>query len=236
MREWDSLSLTGYWGISRLIIRLRRDTRMLEEFVALCKNNSRKGYLGAAVESLGLETRDFYPGLLDVVHQQLRKNSSGVRGVLLAWSRRALYFSRKYFVPALTAWGGIDEETRNCPDQLSAMAGLAWAITLVNMRQPAIMENMLRSYVEDSQLGQGFINGVVSSLIMRQDTTPAEPFIAAFYQHRPVNDSLLATIWENSITAPAQAALRTYYPVLQQHGALDEVFRYQDLAALTVDL
>jgi len=210
---------------------------MLEEFVSLCRNNSREGYLGAAVESLGLETRDFYPGLLDVVHQQLLKIAPELVGFFWHGAGRALYFSRKYFLPALTtAWSGIAEETRNCPDQLSAMAGLAWAIALVNMRQPTIMENMLRSYVEDSQLGQGFINGVASSLIMRQDTTPSEPFVAAFYQHRPANDSQLATIWENSITAPAQAALQTYYPVLQQNSALDQVFRYQDLAALTIAL
>ena len=38
-----------------------RTDAVLKEFISLCENNSRPGYLGAAIESLGLVTRDFYP-------------------------------------------------------------------------------------------------------------------------------------------------------------------------------
>ena len=44
----------------------------LQLFVTQCKNNSRKGYSGAAIESLGLVSRDFYPDLLKIVSEQFR--------------------------------------------------------------------------------------------------------------------------------------------------------------------
>jgi len=210
----------------------------LEQFVRLCSDNSRKGYLGCAIESLGLVTRDFYPDLLDVVHEQFQRVAPELVGFFWHGAGRALYFSREYFLPVLTTvWSGIDEEARSCPDREGAMAGLAWALTLVNMRQPEVMQNALPSYTGDASLARGFANGVTSSIIMRQDTTPNEPFISAFYQHRPdAKDPQAREMWNRYIFAPAQAGLQNYYPVLKQHDSLGEVFRYQDLARLAGQL
>ncbi len=204
----------------------------VQYFLTLCKSNCRKGYLGAAVESLGLVTRDFYPDLLHKVDQQLRQVGPEFLGYFWHGVGRALYFSRQYFLPILrTVWSGVDAEAGNAPDRLSAMAGLSWAVTMVNLRQPEIMENVVRSTSEPWHLADGFTNGVISSLIMRVDTTPDAPFVPAFYRHRP-RDRGLAAKWEQRISGPARAALQTYYPVLREHRVLDQVFRYQDLAAL----
>ena len=145
-----------------------------------------------------------------------------------------MYFSRQYFLPVLrTVWTGVDSEAGNAPDRLSAMGGLAWGVTMVNLRQPAIVENVVRSYFEHSDLAEGFTNGVVSSLIMRMETTPGTPMVEAFYQHRPsTGDRNLVLAWEQRVADPSRKALRDYYPVLKQRRALDQVFRYQDLAAL----
>src|SRR5712671_3426763 len=206
----------------------------VDYFLTLCRNNCRKGYLGAAVESLGLVTRDFYPDLLQRVDQQLRQVGPEFLGFFWHGVGRALYFSRQYFLPILrTVWSGVDSEAHSAPERLSAMAGLSWAITMVNLQQPAIVENVVRSYVEHSQFAEGFTNGVISSLIMRSDTTPEAPFVPAFYQHQPnPNDRELAAVWDHRISAPARVALQTYYPVLREHQALDQIFRYQDLGAL----
>ena len=132
-----------------------------------------------------------------------------------------------------TAWTGINNEVYNAPDRLSAMSGLAWGAVMVNLRHPAIMESVVRSYVEHSDLADGFTNGVVSSLIMRTDTTPETPLVEQFYQHRSnPNDRELLETWQRRITEPSRVALEKYYPVLRQHHALGEIFRYQDLAAL----
>lgn len=203
-------------------------------FLAMCESNCRKGYLGAALESLGLITRDFYPDFVQRVDQALRQVGPEFLGFFWHGVGRAMYFSREYFLPVLcTVWTGVDSEASNAPDRLSAMAGLAWGVAMVNLRQPAIVENVVRSYFEQSDLAEGFTNGVVSSLIMRANMTPGTQMVEAFYQHRPSSgDRNLALAWEQRVAGPSRKALHDYYPVLEQHRALDQVFRYQDLGAL----
>ncbi|MGD0568474.1 MAG: hypothetical protein ABSA78_08710 [Candidatus Sulfotelmatobacter sp.] len=202
----------------------------LEQFVALCRENSRQGYLGAAIESLGIVTRDFYPDLLKPVTQQFRFVAPEFTGFYWHGIGRAIYFSRKFFIPRLfSMWSDVSHEAAAEPDRQDVMAGLTWAFTLVNMRQPAIAETALRSHDIDSSLGKAFSNGVCSCIVMRTDTTPDEPFVPAFYEHRP---SELASEWERRISKPASTAVRDYYPVLCRHSALDQVFRYQNLGEL----
>jgi hypothetical protein len=206
----------------------------LEEFVSLCRSNSREGYMGAAIESLGLETRVFYPELLPVVHSQFVKVAPELTGFFWHGAGRALYFSREYFLPGLTTvWSGVVEETRSFPDRQSAMAGLAWAFTLVNMGRPAIMENLLRRQPERFALETAFTNGVVSSIIMRQDTTPDAPTLLAFNNYQPA-DSQRSAVWKYRIAEPAEHALGSIYPLLQEERALDQVFRYSPLAELAM--
>ena len=210
----------------------------VEYFLTLCKNNCRKGYLGAAVENFGLVTRDFYPDLVERVDQQLRQVGPEFLGFYWHGVGRGLYFSRKYFLPILcSVWSGVDSEVHNAADRLSAMAGLSWGAVMVNLRQPAIMESVVRSYARNAHLADGFTNGTVSSLIMRADTTPETPFVEQFYQYQPnPGNRELVESWQRRITGPSQVALEMYYPVLRQHQMLDQVFQYQDLGTLVSGL
>jgi hypothetical protein len=205
---------------------------VIEQFVRLARDNARDGYLGPVIESLGLVTRDFYSGWVPLVDSALRQVAPELLGYYWHGVGRALYFSRRYFLPVLsTVWTGIDTQAETAPERESAMAGLAWAVVLVNMRQPEIMEGVLRTYIQDSPLQNGFANGVASSLIMRQNTTPDAPFISSFchYQNASRHQS---DLWEQLIRGPCSAALSHYYPVLKQHHVLGEVFRYQELETL----
>jgi hypothetical protein len=209
---------------------------VLKQFISLCESNARPGYLGAAIESLGIVTRDFYPDSLDVVQRQLQILAPQFAGFFWHGVGRGFYFSREYFLPVLsTVSNAVEYEVSNCADRKSAMAGLAWAVTLVNMRQPAIMENILLRQTEQLSLADAFTNGVASSIIMREDTTPNEPFTSTFYQYSPGNP-LTRALWERLISSPTRAALHNYYPILKECSALDQVFRYQDLAALVFRL
>src|SRR5258708_6078994 len=207
----------------------------LQQFIDLCQTNSRPGYLGAAIESLGLVTRDFYPDLLTIVRDQLEETAPEWMGFFWHGAGRALYFSRQYFLPGLCVWCDVDQIASTETERLSVMAGLSWAATLVNMRQPGIAENQLRLYIDDSPLARAFTNGVVSTNIMRADITPGEPFVSAFLAHQP-SDQEIAKSWKSHITMPVTSALASVYSVLQQHGALDHVFRYQDLDKLSEQL
>ena len=201
----------------------------VEEFIELCRRNSRTGYLGAAIESLGLVTRDFYPDLLKSVDQQLRSTAEELTGFFWHGVGRALYFSREYFLPVLcTVWSGIEVEVPEGRDRLNAIAGLAWAITLVNMRQPGIMEGALQSYVS-SGMESAFSNGVSSAVMMRSDTTPGEPFVSAFYRHRiDPEKTHLAGVWQTHVMQPSLQALQHDYEMLRERRHLDQIFQYRE--------
>ncbi|MBZ5507090.1 MAG: hypothetical protein LAO78_16660 [Acidobacteriia bacterium] len=206
----------------------------LEQFVTLCTDNSRVGYLGAAVESLGIVTRDFYPDLSKIISEQFRIAAPELAGFYWHGIGRAIYFSRKFFLPHLfSMWNDVNVEAKTEPERMSVRAGLTWAFTLVNMRHPAIVEPAVRAYARDSTLAQAFSNGVSSCIVMRSDTTPNELFVSTFYEHRPASqDRELTLAWQRHISQPAVASVCTYYPALYEHHALDQVFRYQDLAQL----
>jgi hypothetical protein len=206
----------------------------LEQFVMLCRDNSRTGYLGAAIESLGIVTRDFYPDLSTIISEQFRITTPELTGFYWHGIGRAIYFSRKFFLPHLfSMWSDVNVEANTEPERMSVMAGLTWAFTLVNMRHPAISEAAVQAYARDSAAAQAFSNGVSSCIVMRSDTTPNEPFVSAFYEHQPApQDRELALTWERCISEPARAGVNTYHPALGEHHALEQVFRYQDLAEL----
>src|SRR3990172_5054790 len=119
----------------------------------------------------------------------------------------------------------------------NAAAGFAWAITLVNMRFPIIMETLLKYHGEEFLKDDAFANGVMSSLIMRYDITPDDSVLEAYRRHRPSpSDSRVADLWERLVREPAEKALTQIYPVLKQHQRIEEVFRYQDLTAMARSL
>lgn len=210
----------------------------LEQFVALCRENSLPGYMGAAVESLGIVTRDFYPDLSEIISEQFRTTAPELAGYYWHGIGRAIYFSRKFFLPHLfSMWNDVDVEARTEPERMSVRAGLTWAFTLVNMRHPLIVESAVRTYARDSALAQAFSNGVSSCIVMRSDTTPNETFVSNFYEHRPnPQDRELMRAWQRRISGPAQAGVYTYHPALSEHRALEQVFRYQDLDQLAQSL
>lgn len=203
---------------------------VVNRFIELCDSNSRDGFRGAAIESLGLVARDFYPELMKTVDEQLQASAPELTGYFWHGVGRALYFSRKYFLPIPSpAWDAVEIETAHERDRLNAIAGLSWAVTLVNMRQPGIMEGVLQSYAERPSVAAAFMNGVSSSITMRSDTTPEEPFVAAFYSHEPgPEDRHVAALWRRCITEPALTALQRDYPALKQRNRLDQIFRFHD--------
>jgi enamine deaminase RidA (YjgF/YER057c/UK114 family) len=206
---------------------------VIERFMNLAVDNAARGYLGPVIESLGLVSRELYPALVGSVARSLREVAPDLSGYYWHGVGRALYFSRRYFVPALgTAWSSIDNDVQNTEDQNNTMAGLAWAVTLVNMRQPEIIENILWNNIRVSPLQDAFSNGVASAVLVRQETTPEAQFIAELCNHHP-RESRVRELWNRLVSSPCKLALYQYYPQLQAHHALGEVFRYRDREELS---
>jgi hypothetical protein len=209
--------------------------------IELCRDNSLAGDVGAAWESLGLYTRSFHPQLLAAVDAALRRIAPEVLGYYWHGAGRAFYFLPVNFLPCgRMTWRPFEMARAQSSDDLArrgAWAGVAWAITLVNMRQPELLARLLIGpHGEELAADDAFANGVASSLIMRWDTTPGDSLITDFLAYRPSGNRELARLWDRLYVAPAEVALGSWYPVLQRHERLGEVFRYQDLAALVAEL
>jgi hypothetical protein len=221
---------------------------VLAQVVALCRDNSRPGYEGAALESLGLITQNgqFYgetrpDQMVQIVSRELANIDPELCEYFWHGVGRAHYFLPVHFIPGYgSIWhavGMIRQAVTNEQAWLNAIAGLAWGVTMVNIRHPQIVANLVRYHGASLATDDGFANGVMSSILMRYDTTPDAPFIAPFWQYRPEPiDPQLMQLWQSQVQQPCERALHEYYPMLKQRQRLGEIFRYQSLPALVAQL
>ena len=73
---------------------------------------------------------------------------------------RAIYFSARYFLPwTRIPWASIAGEAPHEIGRQNIISGLAWAITLVNMRHPAVMERLITEHQGELDK-DAFANGV----------------------------------------------------------------------------
>jgi len=205
---------------------------VLHEFVTLVKNNSRQGYEGAAYESLGLLTRFWHSQMVNIVDQRMGEVEPEAVSYFWHGVGRSHLFLPIYFVPGLLSpWLAVEREAPHELALLNMIAGLAWALTIVNVRQPKIIENFLKYELDQVAQPQAFSNGAVSSLIMGIDITPSDVYITEFLKYRPdPSDQRVAQLWEKLVGSPANDGVQRIYPVLKKHRRLGEVFHYQNLS------
>jgi len=204
----------------------------ITRFVTLCRNSSRRGYTGAALESLGLATRTLYPSLVRLIDREIPGVDAELQGFFWHGAGRAMYFDPMNMLPSVNApWRAIrklDEEAPHDLARRNVIAGLAWALTVVNMRQPVVMEAFLHHHGEFALENDAFTDGVTSSLLMRYDTTRDGGHISPFLRHEPSpDDPAVASAWRTLITTPCETALRQTYGQLTKGPTLEELFHYR---------
>lgn len=209
--------------------------RVLAEFITLCRENARAGYAGAAYESLGLVTRTWHAQMMGVVDRALQRIAPEVVGYFWHGAGRALYFLPIHFVPgSLSAWRAAESEAPHELARLNLLAGLTWATTLVNLRQPEILADFLKYQGAAITRPEAFTNGLMSSLMMGYDITPGDIYIKEFCRYQPAqSDAALTATWQAMVARPCAVALERYYPALKQRDRLGELFHYQTFEGAT---
>ena len=199
----------------------------ISRFVTLCRHSSRSGYTGAAFESLGLATRTLYPNLVSLLDREIPSVEPALHSYFWHGIGRATYFDPMNMLPSVNApWRAIRRLETEAPHPLAyrnALSGIGWAITVVNMRHPIVLESFLRHHADLARANDAFVNGVASSVMMRYDTTRDDPRISSFISHRPADQDIAAE-WRTLITAPCAQALRVTYAELSQNGRLEDLF------------
>ena len=216
--------------------------KALEEFIRLCRDNSRPGYVGCAFESLGLVSLVLHnPEMAQALDRELASIDPVVATFMWRGAGRALYFHPKHFIPGLHCpWRGIAMSRAIAPHEMARQnlrAGVAWPTTIVNIRHPEVMESVLMYQGENDPDRDLFVNGLTSSMVMRFDTTPEGPYIKPFIAHQPdPSNEMLCRLWKRDVKEPIEMAINVIHPVLKANNAIDEVFHYQSLPDLVARL
>ena len=206
---------------------------LLNQFVSLCHSNSQDGYGEAAFEALGLVARNLYPQLIVAIDLELRRDEE-----LLAYFwhgiGRGVYFVPTNFLPFLNApWRALNMCLREPPHETgkrNAVAGLVWAITLVNIRQPEILAAFLKHHEGNNGDGEAAANGICSAIMIWLDSAADDHYVKALGKYEPHYS--LQAVWKKYVKDNCDLALDRY-PAFKSQRHMGELFRYQDLRGLT---
>jgi hypothetical protein len=208
----------------------REFEQVIGRFTHLCQNNCREGYTGCALESLGLEARTFFPRLVAPLDAAIQETGDDdLLGYFWHGAGRANYFTARNFIPCCgISWNRLVQQASHDIGRRNLVAGLAWAITLVNMHTPSVMEKLLRRRGSEilSVDPDAFKNGVSSSIVMRHDTTPGTLFVRDFCHRSCDRQFELDESWRQVIEHPCREAMKLHL-VLSGQKALEQVFRYR---------
>jgi hypothetical protein len=208
--------------------------RVLATFIKLCKNNARPGYVGCALESLGLVTRCFNFTMMPLVQAVLADIDETAWELFYRGAGRALYFSPGHMVqPLYSPWIAAEQEAPNDRALKILKAGISWPSNIVNMQEPEIFEDLIRRRGADEERAGTIKHGVGASTTMAMDTTPHHPVVKKYLEYVPKStDPKVKELWTKLVHEPVYKAVHRYQPLFKAHGMLDQVFRFQDLDAL----
>lgn len=198
----------------------------LERWLALWDDNVQSGLRDLAVEALGLMTRNLYPHRMERLAGSLREIDPALDEPFWHGVGRGLYFAPTHALPWSGAIGrSFEKAWREPPHEagrLNATAGLAWAFTLVNLRHPEILADVLERWSAEIGSGEAFANGVASAVLVWRDAVGRHRHLDAFLDHRPAGFRGEAARWHELVLAPCESLLRQTGP-----GLRAGLFRFQ---------
>jgi hypothetical protein len=186
--------------------------RGLAAYVAGCRELALPGHAAMLLEAVGFIACLRLARRAGEVASELARLDEEAHACFWHGLGRALYFQPRHAPP----WPGTPRRlcaavAREAPageGRENALAGLAWAVTLVNLRHPRVLEDLLASQPPWVAASPGFAHGVGAAVFVWHDCTPHDPYLAAWRRHRPEPaGGELARRWERQVSGPAEQAL-----------------------------
>ncbi len=196
-----SLALLGSSSGGTCLIR-----EAVTSFARMCRANVTRGYEPIAYEALGLVTRTQYRSHLKPVASAVGAIRREMEELFWHGVGRGMYFQLENAVPASCApWVAVAEADTAAPHERARrnmLAGLVWAMTLVNLRHPAVIELFLRYHADSVCPGGIFRNGFESAVRVWLDAAPHDLAARALALHVP--GSAMALLWKDAVTEPCR--------------------------------
>jgi hypothetical protein len=214
----------------------------LDGFFELCHANSRSGWHENAIEPMGLVVRTLYPNLLMQVNREIGKIDPEAQRLFWHGVGRSLYFVPMNFLPL----GGAHEralhaaiaEAPTFEDRHNTLAGLTWALTLVNILHPGVLESFLRTCRTVAGRGDmmpaAVTNGIASALMVWKHMVPEAPESLTPYLKYASPRVPYSQVWKDFVAVPTAHAFAEVFPALtapdaQGRATVASLFRYRDM-------
>jgi hypothetical protein len=203
----------------------------VESFVGLCRGNAQPGFECVAHEALGLVTRNLYPRLVRPVALAAAEIGPEIEEYFWHGVGRGLYFLPANAMPSSCApWIAIDAAQKESPHpaaRRNTLAGLAWALILVNLQYPEIPALFLKHHSGVLCQHNIFRNGITSAMRIWIASSPEDPSPKCLIGYQPDrSDGDLCRLWAEQVVQPCEKLIRTGSPAPDERTHLPQVFRY----------
>jgi hypothetical protein len=143
---------------------------------------------------------------------------------------RGIYFSPVNTLPCMSAvWPAVAQAKSAAPHELgrrNALAGLAWAVTLVNLRNPEVIEAFVKRNLAEFE-GDAFANGVNSALAVWLDWTPDTEFVQRICDYEPsTRQTAFRKTWESQATTHCDGQLTRIHGEHSRRNRREDLFQY----------
>jgi hypothetical protein len=202
----------------------------IQGFLAACRSNCRPGWEDACMESLGLIVRLLYPDLLPTVSAEMGKIGPAMRALFWHGVGRSLYFQPTNFLPLAGSqrrmFYNAGQESALPDDRRNVVAGLVWAVSLVNLSQPVVIRSAAAACAE-LKMKDEFVNGFVSALMAWRNMAPEDVRYSGTYQRPLSATDRQAALWKDWILTPAQETLLEIYPGLERRNLIPSLYSFR---------
>jgi hypothetical protein len=191
-------------------VRGERDTYAVDDAIArfesLCHDSADPAHLGVTLEGLGFTARGMFAELVPVIDARLKACRPALRTFFWHGVGRAIYFcpSAALPLPGLRQrqMQGVAAAAERPLDRVNAVAGFAWALTLVNLRHPFVLEPFVET-LNTREIAEAFSIGVATSLQVWRLCAPNDASVHLFEAHMPANAQAV-DIWRRMSESAAQ--------------------------------
>ncbi len=210
----------------------------LDGFLLAARKAAEPGWEDVVVEGLGLVAWTLHRRRLREIEEALARRRTGVRELFWHGVGRGLYFAPSQVLRVRTATRRAVELARSAPadetGRMGALAGIAWALTLVNLRSPEVVAEALALAGGELVPGGPVEQGICAALLVWTATAGWDATVDRFVG-RAARAAAHGEPWRRLLERCA-TALDTLPPLLTDTGRWPDLFRFRPLDALEAEL
>jgi hypothetical protein len=229
--EGALIPLTMGWGLAQAERSLRsaparsRAGESLRSFAAACRELAPPGLAGAAFEGLGLVARLRWARAVPSLARALGEADGDLEARFWHGVGRGLFFVPGDAIPYGSPSGrALERALREPPPGLgraNALAGLAWAITLICLPHPGVLDRFLRRHSGRIADADSFRHGLAAAALVWCRSAGQDALLERFLAY----PAQAPEQWQSWVRRPCERALDEQYPVLLRDGGWADLFR-----------